>query len=164
MLKPLLYKSYLQTIINSVGSTQYRNFYVYDTEKYQYGDANGIKDVLENGNLSCAIFVSNILHMFSGFSKLIDIPHSPITTTIKDMERNGWYEIDDLKVGAILKWQAIDYGVTGWHYHIGFYIGNDEAVSNDYKQSKISKHSHNYNGTRKIEKIYWHDSLDYTVL
>ncbi len=153
MLKPLLYKSYLQTIINSVDSKQYQNFYVLDTDK------NEIKDVLQGGNLSCAIFVSNILHMFSGFSKLIDIPHSPITTTIKDMERNGWYEVNELKTGAIVQWESIDYGVTGWHSHIGFYIGNNEAVSNDYKSFKIARHSHDYNGARKIEKIYWHDSL-----
>ena len=154
MLKPLLYKSYLQTIINSVDSKQYQNFYVLDTDKKE------TIDVLNNGNLSCAIFVSNILHMFSGFSKLIDIPHSPIITTIKDMERNSWYEVNELKTGAIVQWESIDYGVTGWHSHIGFYIGNDEAVSNDYKQFKIARHSHDYNGTRKIQKIYWHDSLE----
>lgn len=161
MLMPLLSKSYLQTINNSVGSVQYRNFYVLDT------DTGETRDILENGNLSCAIFVSNILHMFSNISKLIDAPHVTIISTIKDIERSGWYntwdqnsDISNIKPGAIIHWEKIDFGIAGYHEHIGFYVGNSEAISNDSRQYKITKHSYNFNGTRKIEKIYWHAGLD----
>lgn len=153
MTKPLLYKSYLQTIINSVNSEQYKNFYVVDTE------SNDIIDVLQDGNLSCAVFVSNILHMFSGLTKLINGPHATITSTIKDMQNNGWYETSELKIGAVIHWEKVDFGITGYHEHIGFYVGNNKAVSNDYELGKISLHGHDFDGTRKIEKIFWHDSL-----
>ena len=43
---------------------------------------------------------------------------------------------------------------------MGFYIGNNKAVSNDSSLGHPIKHHYTYNDTRKIEKIYWHSELD----
>ena len=151
-IKPLLFQNYLTVIKNSVNSTVFRNFYI---------EENGnIKDILENGNLSCAIFVSNILHMFSGIHKLIDNPHVTVSSTLRDMVQNNWFEISELKIGAVLHWEAVDFGTSGMHEHIGFYIGDNLAISNNSKLGFPTVHDFEFDGTRKIRKILWHKALD----
>ena len=118
-----------------------------------YAEVNGKeKDILENGKLSCAIFVSSILYVF----KMIKDPHATVDKTIDDMITLGWYEIEKPKPGAILKWEKQE-----GHYHIGFYVGGNMAISNDSKDTGFPhKHHYTYNDTRKIEKIYWHKELN----
>lgn len=119
-------------------------------------------DILNNGKNSCGTFVSWILLTL----ELITRPHAAVQSVEKDLLKSGWYEIKELKSGAVLVWekkQANDkflgkYGVE--LRHIGFYIGNNEAISNDSKGTGFPwKHHVTYNGTRKIEKIYWHPAL-----
>ena len=74
---PLTCKSYVAVIKNSIGTKMFRNF---------YAEINGQKkDVLENGELSCAFFASAILHLF----QLIKEPHRTVASTIKDMDKSG---------------------------------------------------------------------------
>lgn len=131
----------------------FRNFYIHE---------NGVeKDVLENGGLSCAAFVSSILYFHNSLLEFLRKPrwikftHANVASTKKDMLENSWYEIQELKPGAVIIWEKQE------HEHMGFYVGNDEAVSNDSKGRGFPwKHHFTYNGTRKIEKIYWHDDLN----
>ena len=160
--KILKKKNYLTMIENSVKGQNwmFRNFYVEENRQE--------KDVLENGGLSCAVFVSSILYLanstleFSGKSKWISFTHANVPSTEKDMLKNGWQEVKDLKPGAVLVWESKlgnDDGIM--HEHNGFYIGNDEAISNDSKGTGFPhKHHFTYNDTRKIEKIYWHPALE----
>ncbi len=157
----LFKKNYLTQIENSAKGEDYlfRNFYV---EK-----EGEIKDSLEDGKNSCAVMVSFILYSFNsllefmGKKHWIKFIHLTVTSTEKDMIENGWYEIDDLKLGAVLIWEKKDGRNGEPHNHIGFYIGNEEAVSNDSKGTGFPwKHHYTYNNTRKIDKIYWHHDLD----
>lgn len=128
----------------------FRNFYF---------EVNGReKDILENGRLSCAVFVSAILYLF----KLINDLHATVNSTEKDIKENGWYEITDLKRGAIVMWEKkLGDDDNKIHGHIGFYVGDNMAISNDSKGTGFPhRHHYTYNGTRKIEKIYWHSQLD----
>ena len=125
------------------------------------------KDVLENGGLSCAILVSSILYLhnqlleFLGKSHWLQFTHARVTATIDDMLRNGWQEIKELKPGAVLVWEQMEASSTMSHEHMGFYIGDDQAISNDSKGTGFPwKHHYTYNDTRKIEKILWHPELD----
>ena len=154
-IKILRKKNYLTMIENSLKGPNYlfRNFYV---------EENGQeKDVLENGGLSCAVVVSSILYLcnpileFSGKPKWLNLTHANVLSTEKDMQKSGWYEIKDLRLGAVLVWEKKDS-----HKHIGFCIGNNMAVSNDSHTGFPWKHHYTYDGTRKIEKIYWHLELD----
>lgn len=148
MIKILIKESYLAMIKNSIGANTFRNF---------YADVDGVrKDILENGNLSCAFFVSNILHIF----KLIESGHTTVTSTVKDLERSGWEKIEELKEGTVLHWEGVDFGTTGIHEHIGFYVGNNEAVSNNPELGYPTIHSYNFDGGRKILGIYWNKKLD----
>lgn len=83
--------------------------------------------------------------------------HATVAGTEKDMLKNGWQETKDLREGAVLVWEKNHNG----HSHMGFCVGNDEAISNGSQDSGFPhKHHVTYNGQRKIEKIYWHPSLD----
>lgn len=154
---PLTYGSYMAVIKNSVGAKMFRNFYAL---------INGQKkDILENGELSCAFFASTILHLF----KLIKEPHTTVASTIKDMEESGWYKIKKIKQGSVLIWEALESFEKGevkrYFRHIGFYVGDDKAISNSSRLGMPKVHHLTYGirddkPVRKIEAIYWHKKLN----
>jgi hypothetical protein len=148
-----LLKSYLARIQNSVGSKMFRNLYAKVDGKE--------RDILDNGSLSCAIFVSIILQSF----ELIKKPHATVVELIKDMEVSGWKKSRNLKVGDVLIWEAIDQTGNGVkHLHVGFYVGNDKAISNSTDKRVPVKHHFTF-GTkagkpkRRIIGIYRHKNL-----
>lgn len=124
-----LLKSYLKMIQNSIGSNMFRNL---------YAKVNGKeRDILDNGSLSCAFFVSNILHHF----ELIRQPHATVEGLIQDMEKSGWKKSRKLKVGDVIIWEPVDFTGDGVKYaHVGFYMGTEKAISNDWKIGTPIKH------------------------
>lgn len=151
-MKFLLKDSYLKTIENSVGSKLFRNTYLeIDNKK---------TDILNNGQLSCAVFVSWLLRIFY----LINEGHATVEGTIKDLEKSGWYKIKKPKIGAILAWEEIHLNGT-LNKHIGFYISGNKAISNSRTTKTPSKHHWTFgvkNGKpiRKVEEIWWHKKLN----
>lgn len=156
MTKLLFQKNYLAMIENAAKGENwmFRNFYI---------DENGeIKDILKDGGLSCAVFSSSILYFFNslldflGKDRWVGFTHANCISTGKDMIQHGWKEINELKIGAVLFWEVLD-----GEPHMGFYVGNNEAISNDSRGKGFPwRHHYTYNNTRKIEKIYWHPVLD----
>lgn len=148
-------KNYLAMIENAVKGENwmFRNFYI---------EKDGVMiDSLEDGKNSCAVFVSSILVLLNDLSHWIKGPHTTVISTEKDMIESGWREIKDLKPGAVLIWEKKEGRDGNIHSHIGFYVGNDQAISNDSKGTGFPhKHHYTYYGTRKIEKIYWHSALE----
>lgn len=129
-----------------------------------YADEGGKEiDILENGQNSCAAFVSWILLTL----EMIKNPHATVYGTEKDLLKSGWYEIKELKPGAIIIWENKQ-GVKGLlddkdvaFAHIGFCISPIEAISNSSKSTGFPwRHHITYDGSRQIEKIYWHYELD----
>jgi len=157
---PVLRDSYLRAIRNSIGTKLFRNFFaLVDGKK---------KDILQSGDLSCAYFVSCVLKIFG----LIKNPHLTVKRTIADMKQSGWRETKNLKVGCVLVWEKQRFNKDD-HAHIGFYIGNNQAISNFYKKRTPMKHSFTFGGKaelsqghakrggkRKIEGIWWNKKLD----
>lgn len=145
-------KNFLACIENSVGTRMFRTYY----------DANG-KDVMDNGNLSCAYYVSSILHLFG----LIDRPHFTVKGTEFSMKNIGWYVITKPKKGCVVIWDPILQN-GNVHFHIGFYIGDGQAISNRSSLEAVGEHSLHYSGLDKeglkreatISKLYWHKDLD----
>lgn len=149
----ILNKSYLQTIKNSVDSNLFRNLYAY---------VNGIKrDVLENGLLSCAAYVSSVLYLF----KLAADTHATVRGTLADLEKSGWTQIKKPREGAVLVWEAQKFEDGDIHKHIGFYIGKNKAISNSYKKRQPVLHHWTFGNksgrpVRKVEQIFWHKKLE----
>jgi len=144
-------KSLLTILLNSTkgDNHMFRNLYAKD-------DKGNEIDILRNGIVSCAVFDSAILLNL----ELIKTPHSTIQGLERDLLKSGWYEISEPIPGAILVWEKQVFADSTAHRHIGFYVGNNEAVSNDSSVGFPRKHHFTCDDTRKIEKIYWHEDLD----
>ena len=146
-IKKLKYDSYVKMIKNSVGTKMFRNLYIeIDNKKI---------DATQNGNLSCAFFVSNILLIFG----LISNGHATVVSTIKDIEEFGWQKIskDKIKPGDVIVWEKKKIG-NSFNLHIGFYIGNKKVVSNNYwkKRPIINKLNEK---KRKIDSVYTYEKI-----
>lgn len=131
-------KSLLQTVKNSIGSATFRNLYI-ETDGQE-------SDALKDGDLSCAVFVSGILAMFG----LIDEGHATVDTTVKHLKEAGWFEasLDSPEAGDIIVWDSVEYA-DGPHKHIGFYIGDSLAISNNNKLKSPQQHHWQFDGTRR---------------
>lgn len=150
-----IFRSYRAAIENSVDSNFYRNLYF---------RINGTSiDVLDDGDLSCAFFVTTILYLFG----LITERHTTVVSTVEDMRASGWYEIKEPRAGAIIHWgyKKNDDGTQGKHHHVGFYIDTEHAISNDSPSRVVAVHHPTY-GTfpdgearRDILAYYWNDLL-----
>lgn len=147
------FKSYLRTIKNSRGSKVFRNVY------FKINDE--VRDVLKDGNLSCAYFVSSILKHFD----LIKDLRTSVDGLVEELKENGWTEINEPKLGSILVWEKVYFSGSGkWHGHIGFYIGKGWAISNSSKKRYPVKHYWRREPVsgrwRKVKSIFWHPFLD----
>jgi hypothetical protein len=150
---PAVFETYIAMIKNSVGSKIFRNaFFIINGKKM---------DVLRDGDLSCAVYVSSILRLVD----LIPEAHATVKGTVKAMERAGWRPIKKPKIGSIIVWGPKTFKkINEAHSHIGFYIGNEKAISNSSKKRSPSIHHWTYGAKqgkpiRKIETIYWHEKL-----
>jgi uncharacterized membrane protein YecN with MAPEG domain len=146
-----IFRSYMATIKNSFGAKIYRNRY--------YNETDGrIVDVLGNGNLSCAYYVSSVLRHF----KLVDDIYLSVADTAEAMKKSGWKNISEPVPGSVIIWDKMFFKKSKtWHMHIGFYLGRGRAMSNSshYKYPAI----HNWRrvgGYRKIKEILWNGKLN----
>lgn len=151
-IKLLTYQNYLAMIKNSPNTKMFRNIYVLENKKK--------KDILRDGNLSCAYFVSSILKIFDLISPSIS-PHATVEGTIKDMFQNGWQETKKLKPGNIVAWEEKECS-DGPHLHLGFFLNKDKVISNSHKKRAPKIHHLTYGKDnqgkpkRRIIKIYTH--------
>ena len=153
-MKILKYKNYLAMIDGSVGSQAYQHLYLLT-------DDGSYQDIVKDGQLSCAYFASSIMAIFS----LLSSPHATVSGLLKDMNASGWRSIDYLRAGAVLIWSPEE-EAGEQHSHVGFYIGNDQAVSNSTAERVPKSHHWTY-GTksdgspgRAVISIWWHPDLD----
>ena len=140
----LYFKSYLQFIKNSVGSSSFKNFYVKTQDGVEI-------DALSDGSNSCAFFVSSVLIIFNRLSGV----HGTIISTLADLQESGWteVEVDDIKSGDVLLWEEIEFDGNN-QGHIGFYIGSNLAVSTSHKEKTVVVHDMTFEEKRKIEKAF----------
>ncbi len=149
------FETYMAVIRNSVGSKLFRNFFM---------EIDGRKiDATKNGVVSCAFFVSNVLNMFPAL-KLIRGPHTTVSSTVKDLLESGWKEISEPRIGAVLVWEEKE-SHGGRTKHIGFYVGNGEAISNnpDTGVPALDHWTFGIDGgkpTRAVEMILWNEVLE----
>jgi len=155
LVKTLLKDSYLAIINNSCGSVIWSNYYALVNGKRE--------DIVHDGLASCAFFASSILKLFD----LIEGLHLTVNGTEKDLKKSGWERISispKMPKGSVLIWERkllADKQVKKRekHYHIGFYIGYEKAVSIWVYHNFPTIHHWNYNGTRKIIRAYWNKQI-----
>lgn len=148
--------SYLAAIENSIGSGIFRNLF--------YKVNGKTIDVLEDGRLSCAVFVSSLLFLFG----LISGRHATVASTLEDMQRAGWRRMKRPRRGAIILWDFEKYsdGTRGKNRHLGFYLDSETAVSNSSSRGRITQHHPTFgtlkNGAprRAVLGYYWNQKLE----
>lgn len=132
-------------ILNSVGTKIFRNLYSFKENNSE------TQDILENGNLSCAVFVSSILFL----NGLVNSQHAVVDSVIEDLKKKGWKKIqeEEIEKGSIIVWGKGIFSTGSEHKHIGFYIGNKKAISNN--TNKGFPIIHNWKKNNKgIESIW----------
>ncbi len=151
--------AYLETLLamieGSIGSNQYLRLFVYDSEK------RTTRDVIENGRFPCAFFASAMLKVLSLIQK---DTHTMVTHTIEDLIGSGWYQIDQFRRGAVIVWGPKVASDGNPHKHIGFYVGENMAVSTDGVTGVPTKHHVTYGiedglPVRTIEALFFHEKL-----
>jgi len=148
---PLRFPTYLSMVEGSIGTRMFSR---------GYARVNGKKtEILNKGELSCAWFVSSVLVTFG----YIRSSHSVVESTVHDLIASGWVSIKKPRLGAIIIWEKNGNG----HAHIGFYIGNNECISNSTVRGVPAKHHwkkwDSGDGTeRKIADILWRPGIDKT--
>lgn len=147
-------ETFLAVVEGSVGTHQYRTLFVNKNGK--------LDDVIGNGDLACAFFVSSVLHMFN----LIDNGvHTTVVFTTEDMLDSGWKMTDKPVPGAVVVWASKLSDTDGkTHRHIGICLDAEYAVSTDPKVRAPVKHGIKdlklANGQqRPIEAYFVHPSL-----
>jgi len=146
----LKYKNYLTTIKKSENSEMFRHIFVLDN--------NEEKDLLKDGQLSCAYYVSCILKIFNLIDPNIS-PHATVGGTLKNMKDNGWIRTKELKPGNVLVWEEKQQSNGNLHYHLGFYLGNEKAMSHRDEKRLPIIHHYTYNNERKIVEILTHEII-----
>jgi len=150
-MKFLTYKNYLTVIKNSANSKMFRHIYVLEDNKE--------KDILEDGQLSCAYYVSCILKLFNLINQEIS-PHAVVGGLVKNMLNSGWKKTKELRTGNILLWEKRKYSNGKSHYHLGFYLGEDKAISHRHEKRMPMIHHYTYKNKRKIIKIFTHEIIE----
>jgi hypothetical protein len=130
-IKPLTFENYLTMIRASVGAKLWRNLY------FQVGRQR--KDILKNGELSCAFYVSSILTVF-GFIGAI---HATVDGTIMDLVAHGWKKTNRPMIGDVIVW-APRITKNDTHPHLGFYIGNGTAINHNDEGKVPMRHPISY--------------------
>lgn len=148
------FRTYLAMIVGSVGSNQYRFLYVCSPD--------GSKDVIGDGDLACAYFVSSIPTLFGLMN---DGVHTTVDETICDLESSGWEKIQSPRPRCIVIWGKKFRSPPPGHRHIGFYIGDDKVVSNDFVSGSPRRHmllEKDVSGQviRQVESFYYHPRLE----
>lgn len=139
-------KTYVKAIENSVGSRFFNSLFV--THK----DTGNVQDALNDGEYSCAFFVSGLLYLMEAVSKT--------TATVKSLKNllekdTKWKQvsIDMLEAGDVVFWEKIKFEDGSENAHVGFVLNKDEAVSTDYVVKAVARHSIK-KLDRKVEAVY----------
>ncbi len=145
--KPLLKDTYIAVIKNSLGSKTFQNFYAKVADEK--------RDIMRGGALSCAFFVSSITTLF-GLTERI---HGTVVGTENDLIESGWEKTEEPEVGSIIVWREIDFNGEK-HKHIGFYIGEEQAISNSCFDKVPKQHHWTFVGQRKVQYIFRNEKLN----
>lgn len=132
-------RTLIALITGSIDGQTWRH--LYDT------DSN---DLLEDGDLSCAFFVSSIL-LTAG---LINSAHATVNGCRRDLQSSEWQLTESPRPGDVIVWPA---GANG-HQHIGFYLDASTAVSNSSTIRSPQRHSLDYEGKRPPIEYWTHQN------
>lgn len=120
-------QTYEAVIRGSIGTRMFRSSYARVNKK--------TVDITRKGELSCAFFVSSVLLIFG----MIREQHTTVAGTVRDLESSGWKKVSRPMVGDVIVWAPRTKGPEA-HGHIGFFVGDGKAISNNSKSRVPAQH------------------------
>jgi hypothetical protein len=148
-LERLKFETYQAMVRNSIGSAMFKNFYLKDADGKEL-------DAMDNGDNSCAFYVSAVLTIMGKVKGI----HGTINSTLEDMRESGWQEAETMASGDVLVWEAMEFP-NGSFQHVGFYLGKDKAISASATQGVIAEHDVNFGeANRPVIQIFRHANWD----
>lgn len=143
---PRTLDTYLAVLRNSPGTGMFKN---------AYADVDGEKkDITDNGDLSCAFFVSSVLVIFGMIKEI----HITVSSTVRDMEMSGWVDTEDPGQGDVIVWSE-KLGDDGkYHKHVGFFWEERKAISNSKESRYPVLHDLEMPG-REVERFLTNEKL-----
>lgn len=144
-----LMPTYLSLVEGSIDSEMFNRLYV-----LQYGYDS--VDVINDGDLACAFYVSFLL---SGLGLSTAGIHTTVDGLVYDLEQTGWIKVQSPVAGSIVVWSEKMGDDGSVHKHIGICLDEVSAVSNcPLKRSPQKQGIHDmfdHNGQqRPIEAFY----------
>jgi hypothetical protein len=145
----LNFKTYLAMIENAPGTNMFRHFYL------RHPDGNEF-DAIGDGENACAFFVSSMLKLFDKVQGV----HGTVASTLRDLEESGWTQVPQPEPGDVISWEPHQ-SPDGPHGHIGFYLGDNQAVSTSTSKKTVAIHDLHYGSQkRRIIAIYNYPKWD----
>ncbi len=130
-LEPLRFETYLRMIENAPGTRMFASLFV------RRKDDGTVTDVLNDGEYSCAVFASSVLTL----AGLIDRPVATVASLRRVLDERGWHRTDQSsRPGDVVVWEDRLESDGTPHSHIGFAVGDDEAVSTSAKERRVVRH------------------------
>lgn len=149
-------ETFLAMIEGSIGSKQYCYLYI--------DHPDGPKDVIGNGDLACALFVSSILTLCTLIEGGV---HTTVDETVKDLKESGWIPAFEPCAGAIVVWSnKLSNSDKLMHRHIGLCINERHAVSTNPAKRSPQRHGiwslKTHTGKkREVDEYYIHPDLHF---
>lgn len=130
-------ESLVKALENSVGSRLFNSLLV------RFSDSEQVKDILNDGELSCAYFVSSLLVMHG----LLGETHTTVANLRQVLTENPkWQEVplESVEAGDVVFYKKRTFADGSGNAHVGFAVGKTDAVSTDYKKKAVSQHKLDY--------------------
>lgn len=141
-------ETYLKAIENSVGTRLFNSAFV------RYKDTGEVKDIFNDGEYSCAYFVSSLLFL----GEMLEKP----SATVKNLRENintdkNWQKInlDSTQAGDVVFYKKTKFDDGTENAHVGFVLNYNEAVSTDYKSKAVARHPLAIRPVVSVYRYFW---------
>lgn len=139
----LYFKTYLSMVENAPGTNMFRRVYLKRPDGSEF-------DAIGDGDNACAFFVSSVLRLFDKVNGV----HGTVESTIRDMEKSDWTRVEHPEPGDAISWEPHQ-SPDGPHGHIGFYLGDNRAVSTSTSKKTVTIHNlHFGTAQRQVVAVY----------
>ncbi len=130
-IKVLQRETYLKMIENSPGTRLFNSVIV------RYKDTDNIKDICNNGEFSCAVFVSSVLYL----THYLNNVSATVLSLQKHLKESGWKIVHNkIQPGDIIIWEPVVFANSTHNKHIGFALSATKAVSTSWQTQQVEKH------------------------
>lgn len=144
-------ETFIKAIENSIDSKLFNSIII----KKKDGK---MVDLLNDGEYSCASYVSGILTIFNILPKT----RSTVKSLTEDLECNKNFmevPVKNITTGDIIIWSKTKFKNASDNEHVGFAISKEKAISTNYKEKKIIEHHITFgisgsDPNRKINRVF----------